>query len=74
MKSPEDIWHLLETADNFLKYGSDRRAIERARKRYGEALAAAEEAGISGLVEQAQRRLSELDRLESAASPSDEPK
>lgn len=63
MKTPEEIWHLIETADNFLKYGSDQRAIERARKRYGEALAAAEEAGIPELAEQAKRRLTELDKL-----------
>lgn len=62
--TPEEIWHLLETADNFLKYGADERAIERARKRYGEALAAAEKAGIPQLVEQAKRRLADLDQLE----------
>lgn len=61
--TPEEIFHLLETADNFLKYGADQRAIDRARKRYGEALAAAEEAGIGPLVEQAKRRLEDLDKL-----------
>lgn len=65
--TPEEIWHLLETADNFLKYGADQRAIERARKRYHEALAAAEEAGITSLVDQAKRRIEDLGRLE--ASP-----
>lgn len=70
MKSPEEIWHLLETADNFLKYGSDTRAIERARKRYGEALTAAEEAGIDSLAEQAKRRLAELEKLQFGSSGS----
>jgi hypothetical protein len=71
VKSAEEIWHLLETADNFLKYGSDRRAIERARKRYGEALAAAEGAGIDALAQQARRRLAELDQLEATAGGSE---
>lgn len=66
---PEEIWHLLETADNFLKYGAGESAIERARKRYGEALAAAEEAGAEDLIDQARRRLADLERL--AAGPQD---
>lgn len=70
MKSPEEIWHLVETADNFLKYGSDQRAIERARKRYKQALAAAEAAGIEALADQAKRRLAELDQLQSGSSGS----
>lgn len=70
MKSPEEIWHLLETADNFLKYGSDQRSIERARKRYAEALSAAREAGIEALAEQAERRLEELGQLEKDAGGS----
>lgn len=60
MKTPEEIWHLLQTADNFLKYGEDERAVSRARARYEEALAAAEEAGIDALVKQARLRLEDL--------------
>lgn len=60
--SPEQIWHLLETADNFLKYGSDERSVERARKRYAEALEAAEAAGIDSLAEQARRRIADLEK------------
>ena len=59
--TPEQIWHLLQTADNFLKFGADERSIERARARYNEALAAAEEAGLEGLVEQAKIRLKDLE-------------
>jgi hypothetical protein len=61
--TPEEIWHLIQTADNFLKYGDDARAIARARKRYGEALAAAEAAGAAGLADQARLRLKDLDEL-----------
>lgn len=66
-RTPDEIWRLLTTADNFLKLGADERAVARARRRYGEALAAAEEAGIAALAEQARRRLADLERL---ASPS----
>ncbi|MCA1839062.1 MAG: hypothetical protein ABR507_04275 [Actinomycetota bacterium] len=59
-KDAAAIWHMLLTADNFLKFGADARAIERARKRYGEALAAAEGIGDAALVEQAKRRIDDL--------------
>jgi hypothetical protein len=60
--NPEEIWRLIETADNFLKFGDDARARHRARARYREALEQAETAGIDALADQARRRLEDLDR------------
>lgn len=62
--TPEEIWHLIQTADNFLKYGKDERAVARARERYQQALSEAEKAGIPALVEQAKKRLEDLGALE----------
>lgn len=52
---------MLQTADNFLKYGDDARAIARAKQRYEEALVAAEEAGNESLIKQARLRLADLE-------------
>lgn len=57
----EQIWHLIEVADNFLKHGDDHRSVGRARKRLQEAVGAAERAGLSALANQARKRLDDLD-------------
>jgi DMSO/TMAO reductase YedYZ molybdopterin-dependent catalytic subunit len=59
------IFELLETADNFVKYastGREKRAADRARKRYGRALELAQKAGDDEMAEQARVRLADLDR------------
>lgn len=62
--TPEEVWRLIQTADNFLKYGDDERARQRARKRFLEALAAANEIGSEPLMQQIKVRLADLDRLD----------
>lgn len=73
-------FRLLETADNFIKYGRHARAgrsAERARKRYEEAAALAEAAGDEDMLRQARLRLEDLDRraalAEAGARDSDDP-
>ena len=64
-KTREEIFHLIETADNFIKYAPDGRvqaAGSRARKRYEEACAAAMEAGDAEMAELVGLRLADLDR------------
>jgi DMSO/TMAO reductase YedYZ molybdopterin-dependent catalytic subunit len=61
----EKIFHLIETADNFVKYaapGRESRAEVRARKRYLKAQRLAQQAGNDELVAQVQLRLEDLDR------------
>jgi DMSO/TMAO reductase YedYZ molybdopterin-dependent catalytic subunit len=61
----EGIFHLIETADNFIKYapeGREQAAESRARKRYEEACNAAIEAGDEEMARLAGLRLADLDR------------
>ena len=61
----EEIFHLIETADNFIKYapaGRERAAEARARKRYEEACEAALAADDAEMAELIGLRLSDLDR------------
>ena len=61
----EKIFHLIETADNFVKYaapGRESRAEARARKRYLKAQRLAEQAANDELVDQVRLRLEDLDR------------
>jgi DMSO/TMAO reductase YedYZ molybdopterin-dependent catalytic subunit len=61
----EQIFHLIETADNFVKYadaGAEDRAAERARKRYQEAAQLAERAGDSYMIDQVRLRVADLER------------
>lgn len=62
--SGDQIWHLIETADNFLKYRGDPASVDRARKRLNEALEAATDAGIEPLADLARKRLEDLKNLE----------
>ena len=69
-----EIFHLIETADNFIKYapqGRERVAEARARRRYEEACNAATEAGDGEMAELIGLRLADLDRksLERYDSP-----
>jgi DMSO/TMAO reductase YedYZ molybdopterin-dependent catalytic subunit len=69
-----DIFRLLETADNFVKYakpGDQQRAAERARDRYERALKLAQRKGDAALIEQVRLRMDDLERrdTELATSP-----
>lgn len=75
MPTREDLFHLIETADNFIKYAPDGReqaAQARARRRYEEACNAAIEAGDEEMARLAGLRLTDLDRksLERFDAPS----
>jgi DMSO/TMAO reductase YedYZ molybdopterin-dependent catalytic subunit len=61
----EEIFHLIETADNFVKYaeaGKEDRAAERARERYQEAAALAARADDAYMIEQVKLRIADLER------------
>ena len=65
MDAKEQIFHLIETADNFVKYaeaGKEDRAAQRARERYEEAARLAERAGDSYMIDQVKLRLTDLER------------
>ena len=65
METKEQIFHLIETADNFVKYaeaGKEDRAAQRARERYEEAALLAERAGDSYMIDQVKLRLADLER------------
>ena len=64
---PDEIFQLIIKADERLKYATDQRGAARrdqAKALLQQALEAAQEIGNDGLVEQAQRRLSDLKTLE----------
>jgi hypothetical protein len=64
---PDEIFQLIITADERLKYATDQRAAsrrEQAKALLQQALEAAQEIGNAPLAEQAQRRLSDLESLE----------
>jgi hypothetical protein len=69
-KTPQDIWALIERADERVKYASNRdskAAYGQARELLEKAAAAAEAVpGAEKLSEQAQIRLTDLAKLESA--------
>jgi DMSO/TMAO reductase YedYZ molybdopterin-dependent catalytic subunit len=70
----EEIFHLIETADNFVKYadiGKEERAAERARERYQEAADLAVRADDAYMIEQVKLRIADLERR--AALPRTEP-
>jgi hypothetical protein len=64
---PDEIFQLIIKADERLKYATDQRGAarrEQAKALLQQAIEAAREIGNSALVEQAQRRLSDLAALE----------
>ena len=69
-KTPQEVWALIERADERVKYASNRdstAAYGQARELLEKAHAAAKTiAGAEKLVEQAQIRLDDLAKLESA--------
>jgi len=68
--TPDEIFQLIVKADERLKYATDARGAARraqAKALLEQAQAAAEEIGNAGLVEQAQRRLTDLRALEGGA-------
>ena len=71
--SPQDVWHLVERADEFVKYAQNRdpaRAYAQARETLTKAMEAANRLDDRGAAEsisaQITRRLEDLDRLEAA--------
>ena len=69
---PDEIFQLIVKADERLKYATDERGAarrEQAKALLQQAQAAAEEIGNAPLVEQAKRRLSDLETLEDGAEP-----
>jgi hypothetical protein len=71
--SPQDVWHLVERADEFVKYAQNRdpaRAYAQARETLSRAMEAANRLEDRGAAEsisaQITRRLEDLDRLEAA--------
>ena len=69
---PNEIFDLIVKADEALKYATEEKGEARRRQARGwlmEAKAEAEAAGNAALVEQADQRLADLDRLDSGASP-----
>ncbi len=64
---PKDIFELIVKADEALKYATEEKAAARvgqARSWLVQARDEARAAGIDGLVEQAERRLADLEALE----------
>jgi hypothetical protein len=69
---PDEIFQLIIKADERLKYATDQRAAsrrEQAKALLQQAQTAAEEIGNTALVEQAQRRLADLEALEGDPGP-----
>jgi hypothetical protein len=71
--SPQDVWHLVERADEFVKYAQNRdpaRAYAQARetlhKAMGEANRLEDRGAAESILAQITRRLEDLDRLEAA--------
>jgi hypothetical protein len=71
--TPQDVWHLVERADEFVKYAQNRdpaRAYAQARETLSRAMEAANRLEDRGAAEsisaQIARRLEDLDRLEAA--------
>jgi hypothetical protein len=70
---PQDVWHLVERADEYVKYAQNRdpaRAYAQARETLHKAMEEANRLDDRGAAEsitaQIARRLEDLDRLESA--------
>jgi hypothetical protein len=71
--SPQDVWHLVERADEFVKYAQNRdpaKAYAQARETLNRAMEQANRLEDRGAAEsissQIVRRLDDLDRLEAA--------
>ena len=71
--SPQDVWHLVERADEFLKYAQNRdpakayaQARTTLRKAMEEAARLKDRAAAESISAQISRRLDDLDRLEAA--------
>jgi hypothetical protein len=65
--TPEEIFELIIKADEALKYATEEKAAARAAQARGwlqEALDEARAIGNDALVEQAERRLADLDRIQ----------
>ncbi|HXF56705.1 MAG TPA: hypothetical protein VNO34_03870 [Actinomycetota bacterium] len=68
---PREVFQLLVRADEALKYATPRHQgarVRQARALLERALREAEALGDAGLVEQARRRLADLDRLQAGGS------
>jgi hypothetical protein len=64
-RGARSVWRLIETGDNFLKYAAPAarpRAVERAEKRFREALEEARSLGDEELVRVIELRLADLER------------
>src|SRR5436190_19514907 len=69
---PDEIFQLIIKADERLKYATDARGgarREQAKQMLQQALDAAREIGNNALIEQAQRRLADLEALEEGEDP-----
>jgi hypothetical protein len=67
---PKDIFELIVKADESLKYATEQQAVarrERARSFLTQALEEARAIGNEPLIQQAEQRLADLDRLEGPA-------
>jgi hypothetical protein len=71
--SPQDVWHLVERADEFVKYAQNRdparayaQARETLRKAMDQANRLADRQAAESITAQINRRLEDLHRLESA--------
>lgn len=70
--TPDEIFQLIVKADERLKYATDERGATRRRQAKDllqQARTAAEEIGNTALVDQAQRRLTDLQALEGGTGP-----
>jgi hypothetical protein len=71
--TPQDVWHLVERADEFVKYAQNRdparayaQARETLRKAMDQANRLADRQAAESITAQINRRLEDLHRLESA--------
>ena len=71
--TPQDVWHLVERADEFVKYAQNRdparayaQARETLRKAMDQANRLADRQAAESITAQITRRLEDIDRLEAA--------